>query len=366
MKLVMTLLARDEADVVDAQIAFHLNAGVDFVLATDNDSADGTREILERYARSGYLDLAHEPGRDLRQADWVTSMARRAAADFGADWVINTDPDEFWWPRGGSLKEVLAAVPERYGVVRAIVRNFPPRPDDGAFFADRMNVRLSAEAPINDPASQYRPTSKIAHRGDTAVRVERGNHSVGDSRLVPLRGWSPIEVLHFPIRSREQYARKSAQQVAAFAVNPRGYGTGYHTFAQRAEGAGRLDDVYESITLDDETVARGLEEGALVTDTRLQEVLRELRVDHPERPFALPSDRAGLLYLPRPTLVDDAAHAVDVAVLGEADVVRLQRRLDLLERRLVDVESRVALRIVRKARRVGRSLRRARDAPPDQ
>ena len=38
MKLVMTLLARDEADVVEAWLAFHLNAGADFVVATDNRS----------------------------------------------------------------------------------------------------------------------------------------------------------------------------------------------------------------------------------------------------------------------------------------------------------------------------------------
>ena len=34
----MTLRPRNEADVVDAQLAFHLNAGVDFVVATDNGS----------------------------------------------------------------------------------------------------------------------------------------------------------------------------------------------------------------------------------------------------------------------------------------------------------------------------------------
>ncbi len=55
MKLVQTLLVRDEADIVDTQIAYHLNAGVDFVIATDHESRDGTTEILESYARDGHL-----------------------------------------------------------------------------------------------------------------------------------------------------------------------------------------------------------------------------------------------------------------------------------------------------------------------
>lgn len=31
MKLVQTLMVRDEVDIVDAQISYHRNAGVDFV-----------------------------------------------------------------------------------------------------------------------------------------------------------------------------------------------------------------------------------------------------------------------------------------------------------------------------------------------
>src|SRR6266487_5313663 len=123
MKLVLTVLARDEADIIDAHIAFHLNAGVDLVIATDNRSRDGTTEILESYARSGCLHLIHEPREGLRQGEWVTRMARLAATEFGADWVINADADEFWWPRGGSLEEVLAAVPRQYGIVQAFWRS---------------------------------------------------------------------------------------------------------------------------------------------------------------------------------------------------------------------------------------------------
>ena len=60
MKLVMTLLVRDETDVVDAQISFHLDAGVDYVIATDNRSQDGTTES-RGYAREGDLHLIESP-----------------------------------------------------------------------------------------------------------------------------------------------------------------------------------------------------------------------------------------------------------------------------------------------------------------
>jgi hypothetical protein len=336
MTLVMTLLARDEADIVEAWLSFHLNAGADFVVATDNRSTDGTTEILERYAREGHVRLIHEPGEDLRQDEWVTRMARLAATEHGADWVINSDADEFWWPRGASLREVLEAVPPRYGTVGAFLRMFPPRPAGEGSFAERMTVRFSALAPINDPASLYKPIRKIIHRGHPEIRVTRGNHALVDSPFDPLRGWYPVEVFHFPLRSPEQAIHKAELQGTAFERIERSP-TAYHANMFRALREGTMDRYYESLVVSDEEVQRGVAEGRLVVDTRLRDALRQLEAG------------AGPLTFPLPTLVEDAAYAVEAAVLGEADVVRLQRRLDTLERRLLSLELRLPARVYRKA-----------------
>ena len=342
MKLVLTVLARDEADIIDAQIAFHLNAGVDFVIATDNNSRDGTTDVLEAYARDGVLRLIHEPAEGLRQGEWVTRMARLAATELGADWVINADADEFWWPRGESLANVLAAVPPQYGIVQAFWRSFVPRPDDERFFVERMTVRLSQHAPINDPSSFYRPVTKIAHRADPNVVVGRGNHGLVGSPLRPLATWHPIEVLHFPQRSRAQWARKVELQGEAFTKHIERAGTGYHLTSYSALQSGRIDDQYAAMVVDDDALERGLGDRTLVEDTRLRDALRALRLP-PERGgvrrHALPGELGTALDFSPPAAVDDTAYAVEAAALSEADAVRIQRRVDALEQRLSALEA---------------------------
>ena len=81
MILAQTLVVRDEADVVDAQIAYHLAAGVDVVVATDHQSEDGTTAILEAYERQGVLRLLRESG-PVREDVWRTGWraSRRASS----------------------------------------------------------------------------------------------------------------------------------------------------------------------------------------------------------------------------------------------------------------------------------------------
>lgn len=353
----MTLLVRDEADVLDAQIAFHLNAGVDFVVATDNGSVDATTEILERYAARGYAHVIPEPSTDYRQSEWVTRMARLAASEHGADWVINSDADEFWWPRGGSLKEVLAAVPARYGIVRGVWRNFVPQPDAGEFFAELMTLRLSPTVALNDPRSPFRPNVKSAHRGDPQIRVRTGNHELADTSLVPLRSWYPIEVLHFPLRTSDQVVRKYEAVHDAWGA---GSGVEHINRTMAAAEAGDVDRMVGVFGAEPEAVRRGLEEGVLVRDTRLRDALRALAGvseipgrDDGRPTFALPPDGVALEF-PRPTVVDDALFAAEAGVVSDANDVRGLRHLDELEARVAALERTPGHRLTRFARRVVR------------
>jgi hypothetical protein len=317
VKLVQTLVVRDEADIVEAQIDYHLNAGVDFVLATDHDSRDGTTEILAAYERQGVLRFFREQG-EMRESVWRSRMARLAATEHGADWVINTDADEFWMPRRGTLKEALAAVPGEFGVVWAITRHFLPRPGDVGSFADRMTVRLSTTAPLNDPTSPYRPHAKAAHRGDPGIVVLFGSHDVV-TKLVPLRGWYLADVLHFPFRTREQYERKGVRR--AHGDKP----LGQYVKAYDASERGRVEDFFGSLTVNDDTLAEGERAGSLVVDTRLRDALR-----CGERSQAEPAE--------------ELRAASEGAALGEANMVRACRRLDVLAARVRAVEERSAAR----------------------
>jgi hypothetical protein len=342
----MTLLARDEADVVDAHVAYHLHAGVDHVIAMDNASTDGTTEILERYERAGCLFLLREPGDDMRQDEWVTRMARLAATEHGADWVLNADADEFWWPRGGSLKDVLASVPPRYGVVRGCWRHFLPRSDDGSFFAERMTVRLATPAHPGDKETIFHAHQKVAHRAHPEVEVERGNHDAAASGLQPLRGWHPLEVLHFSFRSVAQLEQKAR---GGWLRSPTYEPTRHRLLLDDAARHGRLAAFYDSYAVDDDQLASGLAGGTLAVDTRVRDALRVLR-DGDGR-FTLPGEERRLEF-PRPSAADDAAYAAEASVLVDIDgIVRAEQRVHALERRLDALAQgprRVARRLARR------------------
>jgi hypothetical protein len=218
MKLVMTLLVRDEEDILAANFDFHLLQGIDFFVVTDNLSVDGTRDIIEEYVHRGVAVYLRESNDDYSQFRWVTKMARMAALRYGADWVINSDADEFWAAKGGhgSVKEALASIPPTVESLIVQRSNFVPVDQDRVeFFAERMT--LCEREPHNTDGMPLPP--KVCHRGFGDIEVAQGNHAVrraGES-LPTVPG--PLRILHYPLRSYRQFENKIIKGGAAYARN---------------------------------------------------------------------------------------------------------------------------------------------------
>lgn len=280
--MVMTLLVRDEADIIRENIEFHLSGGIDHVIATDNGSVDGTREILSEYERAGILTLIDEPGRDYSQHRWVTRMALMARDQFGADWIINNDADEFWCAPDGNLK--LPFVNEtadihycrRYNMVFAHDREDDAPWTRKAVYRVAKPVPLPAlENPLTDPLPcpyfYLALPDKALLKAGGLRSVLQGNHGA-DYENEPATRRSDISIYHFPVRSSMQFERKVRQGGEAYAANTElGPMAGWHWRRwYRMLNENGLEKAISDALPDGDCLDRDISDRTVVTDTRMQ------------------------------------------------------------------------------------------------
>jgi hypothetical protein len=290
------LLDAGEPDVLDAHLSFQLNAGVGLVLAPAKGASPAAAEVLDEYEREGFVRRVSQ-----LQAETPAAVVG-LAAEHGADWVLAATASEFWWPRSESLQAVLEPVPPRYTIVQALVRELAAQPGAEGSAAERSTVRPVLGAPGAPPAA-------LRH----VRRLGPGLTGDDDGR-VPLRAWYPIEVFLLP-------------------------------------GAG--------LDLADDRVASGLADGSLVSEERLRNALHRLASSAPSgrRRYALPAEAPAGAGLSVPSVVDDAAYAVECAAAGEVDLAVLDEQIRELEGRITELESGLWPRVIR---RLSRSATRGR------
>ena len=273
MKLVMTLLVRDEEDVLRANIDFHRAQGVDFFIVTDNKSEDSTPEIVKDFAEQGIAHYIYEGDDDYNQSAWVTRMARMAAIDYGADWVINNDADEFWWPHQGDLKSCFAGVSTDYDIVVGPRHDYVALNNETGAFYDDMVFRQKAS--LNALGKPLPP--KVAHRAHPDVEVSQGNHWAelpGESGVVE----NVLDIFHYPLRSYAQFTNKIIKGGQAYERNKTHNAHAGATWRKLYKEYQRngLVDYYRKQTFSPRQVETGLRDGSLVSDRRLSDYLYAL------------------------------------------------------------------------------------------
>lgn len=223
MRLAMTVMVRDEADVIEAMVRHHFAQGVDVMLVTDNGSADGTREILQSLAdEDPRLLVADDPVHRKQQGETVTRMAREAAVVHGADWVINADADEFWLAEGGgTVREAFERFDPAWGAFEVPVRDMIGAPA----FAGSGFARLCWQD--RRPLDQLRRSGLLAHSSNDAVHVAdpdvvvvQGNHAVSIPSAGHPEPGTGVEVLHLQWRSWTQFRQKVENAGRAYEANP--------------------------------------------------------------------------------------------------------------------------------------------------
>ncbi len=269
--LILTILVKDEIDIIRDMIEYHLFQGVSHIILTDNASEDGTREVAEEFRRRGVLTLIDEPGDNFLQAQWVTRMARLAATEFKADWVINSDADEFWWPEQDSLSRVFSRLPPHVGGGKVRRINFLPSLSQEGHFLARM---LTRELESLDPLGCFPLPPKMVHRGDPDINVQSGNHTASGPAIGDIVFLQGLQVFHFPVRSQAQFFRKIRTMGVALERNKTLSEGESHArrYLYEQLKQGRLQVYWDGLSKSD-----GGGQPGLVEDTRLLQYLTKRR-----------------------------------------------------------------------------------------
>ena len=210
-KLIMTLLVKNEEDMIARNLEFHKKMGVDSFIVTDNGSSDNTMTILKEYQQKGWiLTIIEEKSSGYQQKVWVDRMICLAKNKYKADWIINADADEFWYAHSGSLKNELACT--RANVLRCPWRNMYPEEEKPYWQWNQMVCPVAnfEKYDLSPYAIYGKQNKKVIHRALGYLQISMGNHKV---TMFPRHTlWSKdIVIYHFTIRGRQQFIHKMVQ-----------------------------------------------------------------------------------------------------------------------------------------------------------
>lgn len=287
----MSILVRDEVDIIEHNIHYHASVGVQHFVVTDNGSVDGTRELLSELQKNYSIDIIDEPSHSIDQDLWVTRMANQIKSDGRFEWVIHNDADEFWVPQH------VSTLPE--AVVHSLAMNDEECTNIGVLQCPRVNMLPSQSAtehsdyqffdnihavvnnvPLKKGEEQWNDDGvntvarhvmdKVMTRSDGLANVEYGNH--GATHDMASAKTPYVLIYHYPVRTYQQFERKVVNYGQSLENNTRfSKGSSLHLrYWYKRYLEGKLEQDYAAICFDDAELDSMCDSGHVRVDLSLK------------------------------------------------------------------------------------------------
>lgn len=254
----MTLLVRDEIDIIKQNIDFHLENQIDGIIVTDNGSIDGTRDILQDYLNARkILKIIDEPQHNYNQQLWVNRMAEIATCEFQAEILIHADADEFWKPR--TEYKTIFNGQFRVKQIRAnnIVLSDNPWPHN----IEYVSIKPCNGSLLENPMLNFVWKKVVLDVRHGMISVSQGNHRAS----LPSEYTEEVSVIHLPVRDKQSFFRKVINGGSAYENSDFPESTGVHWREwYKLYQLGKLEKLYDAMLMDENKAQYLLEENFIV------------------------------------------------------------------------------------------------------
>ena len=247
MKICGICMLRDAVDLVPFLVGHYLRIRFDRIHFVDDQSSDGTCELLRSIAKSNPRVTVERVVHDsLKQAEVMSAAANQAIAE-GFSIVFPFDADEFW---SVDVSQIRAAATKPGLFVGRWVQFVQARSERQPCRRGLFNVQYRAPVLADTDAATVESFDrsfvclsmpKVGFVADSPVALSNGQHALahGPGEILA----QDLELFHVPIRSAREIRLRAerAERVLATAQGDEHWQT---RFFRAALNAGRLDAVW--------------------------------------------------------------------------------------------------------------------------